>query len=209
MLKFNLDDIARFAARIKLLNLSEADVAPLLENYERIMEEDNRKGVLAGTDKNGIAAPPLRYRPINARKMTLEDRLGQRPNLRRGKYAGLQPATGNMLANNNLTTSAYRKLDGPRLAPRKQFSRVITNVEISSLPDVTKRGAYVVILAWKDIVTPKGKHFLINHFTGRGQSLYDLRGVRPAGISKMRDSLRSWCMLTIRGKSLSELGGNR
>lgn len=203
MLKFNLDDVARFAERLKRLNLSEGDVTRLLKNWERLMEEDNRKGVLAGTDKDGNLAPRLKYRPVNVRKMTVEERLGQRPNLRRGKYGGLQKATGNLLANNNLTTSAYRKLDGPRLAPRKQFSRVITNAETSSFPEVNQHGVYVVVLAWKDIVTPKGKHFLINHFTGNGQARYDLRGVRPGGIEKMRDSLRSWAMLTIRGKSLS------
>jgi hypothetical protein len=208
MLKFNLDDVARFAARVKRLDLTRGDVEPLLENWGRQLEEGNRKGVLAGLDKDGNAAPPLKYRPKGpSRKLTLEERLGQRPNLRRGRYGGLAPASGTLLANNNLSSSAYRQLDGPRLAPRKQFSRVITNAAPGHYPDVTHRGIWYVELAWGEVMSPKGVHFLKFHFNGEGQPPYDLRGIRPNDKEKMLKALRSWCMLTIRDKAFMGSGG--
>ncbi len=212
MLKFNLEDCARFAARMKRLDLTRADVTPLLENWERQLEDGNRKGVLAGTDGAGNPMIPVTYRPVGQvrKKLTLGERLGQRPNKRRGEYGGIGPVQGGLLANNNLTSQAYRQLDGPPLAPRRQFSRVITNAVTGNYPDVTQRGVYYVELAWGEVVSPKGFHFLPVHFKGlplgkHGPSIKrDLRGVRAADKEKMLKSLRSWCMLTIRGKAFLE-----
>jgi len=53
MLKFDLADVARFAARLQRLHLEKQDIKPLLEHWERRLEEGNRKGVLAGTDGKG------------------------------------------------------------------------------------------------------------------------------------------------------------
>jgi hypothetical protein len=215
MLKFNLDDVARFAARMKRLDLTRGDVTPLLKNWERQMEEGNRKGVLAGTDGAGNPMVPVSYRPVGQvrNKLTLGERLGQRPNKRRGEYGGIGPAQGGLLANNNLTSKAYRQLDGPPLAPRRQFSRVIANAATDNYPDVTHRGVYYVELAWGEVVSPKGFHFLPVHFEGKplgkhGPSIKrDLRGVRPADKEKMLKALRAWCMLTIRGKAFLESVG--
>ena len=215
VLKFNLDDVARFAARMKRLDLTRGDVKPLLENWERQMEEGNRKGVLAGTDGAGNPMVPVTYRPVGTarKKLTLGERLGQRPNKRRGEYGGIGPATGGLLANNNLTSKAYRQLDGPPLAPRRQFSRVIANAITGNYPDVTHPGVYYVQLAWVEVVSPKGFHFLPVHFDGKPLGKHgpritrDLRGVRPADKEKMLKSLRSWCMLTIRGKAFLESVG--
>ncbi len=208
MFKFNLDDVARFAARLKRLDLAKQDVLPLLEHWERRLEEGNRKGVLAGTDGNGNPMIPVTYRPNGqGRKLTVAERLGQRPNLRRGKYAGIGAAQGGLRANNNLTSTAYRQLDGPPLAPRRQFSRVITNAATANYPDVTQHGVWYVELAWGDVVSPKGFRFLPVHFNGlplgRGGPCKrrDLRGIRPATRELMLRAFRSWAMLTIRNKA--------
>jgi len=215
MLKFNLDDVARFAARMKRLDLTRGDVTPLLENWERQMEEGNRKGVLAGTDGAGNPMIPVTYRPVGKarKKLTLGERLGQRPNKRRGEYGGFGPAQGGLLANNNLSSKAYRQLDGPPLAPRRQFSRVIANATTGHYPDLINRGVYYVELAWGDVVSPKGFAFLPVHFEGKplgkhGPSIKrDLRGIRPPDKEKMLKALRAWCMLTIRGKAFLESVG--
>ncbi len=212
MLKFNLDDVARFAARMKRLDLTRGDVTPLLENWERQMEEGNRKGVLAGTDGAGHPMIAVTYRPAGQvrKKLTLGERLGQRPNSRRGVYGGIGPARGGLLANNNLTSRAYRQLDGPPLAPRRQFSRAIANAVTGNYPDVTRRGVYYVELAWGEVASPKGFHFLPVHFEGKplgkhGPSIKrDLRGIRPGTRESMLKALRAWCMLTIRAKAFLE-----
>ncbi len=215
MLKFNLDDVARFAARMKRLDLTRGDVTPLLLNWERQMEEGNRKGVLAGTDGAGKPMIAVTYRPVGQvrKKLTLGERLGQRPNKRRGEYGGIGPAQGGLLENNNLTSKAYRQLEGPPLAPRRQFSRVITNAATGHYPDMTHPGVYYVELAWGEVVSPKGFHFLPVHFDGKPlgrngpRKKRDLRGIRPEDKEKMLKSLRSWCMLTIRGKAFWESVG--
>ena len=184
-------------------------MTPLLEHWERRLEEGNRKGVLAGTDGAGNPMIPVTYRPVGqARKrLTLGERLGQKPNKRRGEYGGIGPAQGGLLPNNNLTSRAYRQLDGPPLAPRKQFSRVIANAVTGHYPDVTSKGVYYVELAWGEVVSPKGVHFLKFHFNGEGQPRRDLRGIRPQTRELMLKAFRSWAMLTIRGKAFLESVG--
>lgn len=212
MLRFNLADVARFASRLKRLDLTRGDVTPLLENWERQMEDGNRKGVLAGTDGAGNPMIPVTYRPVGParKKLTLGERLGQRPNKRRGEYGGIGPAQGGLLPNNNLTSRAYRQLDGKPLAPRGPFSRVITNAVPGHYPDVTAKGVYYVELAWGDVVSPSGFHFLVVHFDGlpigkHGPRIKrDLRGIRPGTKESMLRSFRSWAMLTIRGKAFLE-----
>jgi hypothetical protein len=212
MMKFNLSDCGRFAARIHRLDLTRGDVTPLLLNWERQMEAGNRKGVLAGTDKNGVPMIAVTYRPVGEarKKLTLGERLGQKQNKRRGEYGGMMAAQGGLLANNNLTSAAYRQLDGPPLAPRRQFSRTITNAVPGHYPDMIKPGVYYVELAWGEVVSPSGYHFLKVHFDGlplgkNGPRITrDLRGVRPDDKQKMIASLRRWCMLTIRGKAFLE-----
>jgi hypothetical protein len=212
MMKFNMADCGRFAARIARLDLTRGDITPLLLNWERQLEEGNRKGVLAGTDKDGHPLIAVTYRPVGPprKKLTLGERLGQKQNKRRGEYGGMMAAQGGLLANNNLTSAAYRQLGGPPLAPRRQFSRVISNAVTGHYPDMVKPGVYYVELAWGEVVSPKGFHFLKVHFDGlplgrNGPRIKrDLRGVRPDDRLKMIKSLRSWCMLTIRGKAFLE-----
>lgn len=212
MISFNLADCGRFAARIKRLDLTRGDMTPLLKNWERLMEAGNRAGILAGTDGKGQPMIAVTYRPVGParKKLTIGERLGQKQNKRRGEYGGMMAAQGGLLANNNLTSAAYRQLDGPPLAPRRQFSRTITNATTGNYPDLVQHGVYYVELAWGEVVSPSGFHFLPVHFKGlalgkNGPCIKrDLRGVRPADIEKMRASLRRWCALTIRGKAFLE-----
>ena len=215
MMKFDMGDCGRFAARIKRLDLTRGDITPLLLNWERLLEAGNRKGVLAGTDGKGQAMIAVTYRPVGTprKKLTLGERLGQKVNKRRGEYGGTMAAGGGLLTNNNLTSAAYRQLDGPPLAPRRQFSRVISNAVTGHYPDMTTRGVYYVELAWGEVVSPTGYRFLKVHFDGQplgknGPSIKrDLRGIRPDDRAKMIKSLRSWCALTIRGKAFMESVG--
>ena len=123
--------------------------------------------------------------------MSLSERLGQRVNKKRGRLAGVGSyAEHGILPNNNLSSSAYRQLTGPPLAPRGQFSRVITNFETTTFQTET-HGSWVVIGTWKDVASPKGFHFLPALFETR-----NLRGVRPDDLEKMRATILPWAKLT-------------
>ncbi len=205
MFQVNLADIGRFGARVRLLTIFARPNDPvlvravieLLESWERRLEEGNRKGVLAGTDKDGHPAPIPTYRPFNPAKLTLAQRLGQSARLRRGRY---NPGMGA-----NLTTAEYRRLTGPFLAPRKQFSRVVTNVETGHGRDPARPYVWFATLAWRDVVSRTGFHFLPVFFDGlpigRNGPIkrYDLRGVRPVDREKMKGDLNAWAKLLIRG----------
>ncbi len=173
---------------------------PLMEHWELLMEEGNRKGVLAGTDKDGNPMLPVTYRPFNPREMSLGERLGQRINLKRGRYAGIgRYSQYGILPNNNLSSSAYRQLTGPPLAPRSQFSRVITNfVTVSFQPQ--EHGYWLVIGTWGQVVNVSGYHFLPDLFDGNPPQIgpRDLRGVRPDDVKKMRETILPWAKLTVR-----------
>jgi hypothetical protein len=202
MMRCDLGDLGRFASRVKRLTLFAGDpgdpvlvraMADLLESWERLVEEGNRKGLLAGLDAQGHPAPPLKYRPKGGvRKLTVEQRLGQHPRKGRGKYYGGKSA--------GLSSTDYRHLDGPRDAPRKQFSRVITNAAMTHGRVQGERHIWFVQLAWVDIVSKKGYHFLPVLCTGNKTiPPYEIRGIRPPDVTKMREALQSWSKLLIRG----------
>ena len=202
MMRFDLGDLGRFAAHVKRLTLFAGPpddpvlvraMDDLLESWERLVEEDNRKGLLASQDKDGHPAPRLRYRPIGeVRKLTLEQRLGQHPRKGRGKYYGGKKA--------GLRSTDYRHLDGPRDVPRRQFSRAITNAAMTHGRVTGERHGWFVQLAWFDIVSRKGYHFLPDLCKGTATiPPYEIRGIRPAGVTKMRAALQAWAKLLIRG----------
>jgi len=183
---------------------------PLMQHWERIAEENNRYKVLSGIDKDGNPAPDLTYRLTFAQrranyagakpvKLTIGQRLGQRGNFRRGREAGIGKYTehAGILENNNLTTAAYKLLDGPRLAPRRQFSRVITNFRTTSWQDDDPT-QWRMSGAWVEVVSVKGEHFLHFHFDGNGQKKYDLRGLTTSAVSEARAAIVPWAKLTIR-----------
>ena len=189
---FDDSGLRRVGARMtRLANLSAEDLDEISEAIQRIIVEDNRKGVLEGTDRNDVPAPPLSYRNGLGAKTRARGLRSEAFGTVRGRFKGVEPARGKMLANNNLTTAAYRRLTGPRDAPRRESSRVITN--LVALPS-EKRGTELVIqCGWMDVVSPKGFHFLPALFSGKsGAPPYDLRGVRRWGRNKAREIIRVW-----------------
>ena len=93
-------------------------------------------------------------------------------------------------ANNNLSTRQYKRLSGPPLAPRREASRVISNLRTRHR---VQGGALVVEGFWDDVVSAKGRPFLHAHFTGTNNlPRRDLRGVRPAGMRLARAIVREW-----------------
>ncbi len=160
----------------------ETDLMALGREWQAIMVEDNRKGVLSGTDKDDKPAPPLRYRMGKGRRTAARRAgFGRAAKLKFYRYAGSQ---------NNLTTAEYQKLTGPRLAPRRANSRTITNhaTEVRTSP----RGVHV-IGTWADVVDKSGRPFLQYHFNGTVRlERYDLRGVRQWGKTRALAALRDW-----------------
>jgi len=192
------DRLERRLTAIRDLHLW-AGIHDLMERWERIIEQDNRMGVLANSDKDGKPAPPLKYRPKGGViKLTVAQRLGQRPNKRRGIYTGAGDHASGI--NNNLTSTEYRHLDGPRLAPQKQFSRVITDLATGHGQDSDNPRIWFAEGVWVMVMSKKGVFFLKYHFDGgiKNTPPYDLQGIRPAGIMDMRDALREWGKSAIR-----------
>ncbi len=195
MATFDYAALGRLQSRLQ--GFVHADPAPLLAQWRVIIEEDNRKGVLAGLDKDGYPMPPVTYRP-------------KPPAMKWGKAKQAKHLKGaTSPTHNNLTPAQYRRLSGPPLAPRGIHSRVITNLLTGSGWD-SAEGVYFAEGAWFDVVSTKGVPFLEAHFTGawtgRNHATKlprrDLRGVRPWGRQQALAALVAW------GKSLvSKLAG--
>jgi hypothetical protein len=168
-----------------------ANVQPVLRALGAVIVEDNRAGVLAGTDKDGQPMPPLRYRNGAGRKTRFR---------KEGFGKGSKRRFADNPANDNLTNSQYRRLTGPRLAPRRAQSRSIKNLRLRvPILERTATGTrWVVSAAWVDVVSKKGVPFLAAHFNGRNRlPKYDLRGVRPAGMRKARELWIRWARAAI------------
>lgn len=183
------------AAVNRLAGVDAEDLAELEEELRRVIIEDNRKGVLEGTDRNDAPMEPLRYRNGSGVRTRARSMRSESFGSIRGRFKGVAPAPKSgrtVLANNNLTTKAYQQLTGPRLAPRREASRVITN--LLPLPSERRGDTLIIQCGWVDVVNPKGRQFLTFHFEGkvRGARAYDLRGVRRWGREKARYIVRQW-----------------
>lgn len=195
----DLTGLDRLTQRFRLLVNPNAQ--PLMVTWENVLDEDNRRGVLAGTGGDGMPLARVTYRPKYAsigplkkgqksRTLTTAQRLGQKASVRRGQY-------NQGMANGNLTTKEYQQLDGPPLAPRRQFSRVITNYRQTS--SQTSPTTWEAVGLWDGVVSTKGRSFLMYHFTGAGRlPRRDLRGVRPWGLERARVTARNWMIAEIR-----------
>jgi len=178
----------------KFGRLSNIDPTPLLTTWMRIIEEDNRKGVLAGLDKDGKPMAPVAYRPRTSKptKIGSKGAAGLRNNAntraRSGIFGGLGPMASGL--HNNLTRKQYERLAGPPLAPRGKFSRVITNLRTA----YGRLGVneWIAWGAWFEVVSTKRVPFLSAHFEGKGQKRRDLTGVRPEGLRKARRAAVAW-----------------
>jgi hypothetical protein len=170
---------------IKLGNLAHLDMAPLRVEVEAIIVEGNRRGILSGLDSAGVPLAKTTYR--NSRARFTPGRKGARKGTRKGRFQGL-----GALANGNLTSAEYRRLDGPPLAPRREQSRVITNFVTRSSQDAD--GALRFQAGWADVVSVKGIPFLPFHFAGstgkRRLPRRNLVGIRPVDQIEIRKAIR-------------------
>ena len=116
---------------------------------------------------------------------------------KRGRFMGLGVMSSGV--NNNLTSAQYRLLGGPPLAPRDQFSRVITNLKVTIGGPPNGSPNWYAEGAWDEVVNVQGQPFLKYHFDGTGRlPRRDLRGVRPQGVAKAVDALRNWAKDAVR-----------
>jgi hypothetical protein len=160
-----------------LRRIQHLDATPLMMSWQLIIEADNRQGVMAGIDKDGVPMAPVTYRPKGPPKRHL-----------RRKVGAYNPGVGG-----NLSSSEYRRLGGPPLAPRGTGSRVITNLLTGYEGPPTGAPMWAAIGYWEGVVSPKGNPFLRYHFTGAGRlPRRDLRGLRPAGRAKALTALTAW-----------------
>lgn len=168
-------------------SLGKPDPSDLLREWGKLIVEDNRAGVLAGIDKDGVPAPPLKYRGGSGTPTRFRKRTSQRFGTTAGRFKGMSsPGAG------NLTHDQYKRLTGPRLAPRRSESRAITNLTLRE-PYQDASGTWWVEAYWADVVSSKGRPFLRFHFNGtRWLPKYDLRGVRPQGKQMAMSLLRKW-----------------
>jgi len=200
--------------KARLARLAIPDATDLMQTWMAIIKADNKRGVLAGLDKDGNPMRPVTYRPVGApKKLTDAQRNTTNRRKRQGEFLGRGKAPAG--TNNNLTSAEYRKLGGPPLAPRGAFSRVITNLLTGftwpggseNVPPGIAGGQWAAIGYWEGVVSVKGVPFLIFHFEGRtdtGRSRKgalpqrDLRGVRPEGRREAREAAREWAVSQIR-----------
>ena len=189
-------------ALAKLKKLANPDPRTLMLTWMNIIDEDNRRGVMAGLDKDGNPLIPVTYRPrAEPLKPTAEQRNYAHPRKKRGTFAGLGVHPSGI--NNNLSYDEYVRLAGPPLAPRGAFSRVITNLKTR----FERQGnQWRAIGEWVEVVSVDGVEFLSAHFNGasvgRNHSITlpvrDLRGVRPEGKQEARDAMKEWAYDQIR-----------
>ena len=172
----DLSGLDRLTARLR--KLQDPDAKPLLFAWEKIISDDNRRGIMARTDAHGNPMAPVKYRPVGPKKQQLRPR-------RRGVMA-FQAAGGNLP-----TPAEYRRMTGPPTAPRGLGSRVITNLVFrSGRIDATR---WQAVGYWEGVVDRYGRPFLQYLFRK-----WDLRGVRPDGLMKAAKAARAWMISEIR-----------
>lgn len=179
-----------------LAKLGTPNPVPLQAATIKLMDEDNRKGVLAGTDKDGVPLAPVKYRPKRkVVKLSDRQRNGAKARAKKGGFGGFGPMAAGL--HNNLSRQEYEALSGPPLAPRGQFSRVITNYRFALFNHGPLR--FGVTGMWFEIVSMKGRKFLGAHLRGKGKlPVRDIAGIRPVGMLKIRTAFRNWAVDSIR-----------
>ena len=173
--------------------------------WSQIIDDDNRRGVLAGTDRYGNPMAPVTYRPaptLGIKRPNARQKNNPAKGARRGAFAGFGMHAAGL--HNNLTSAEYRRLAGPPLAPRGAFSRVITNLKTRFGRIGPRR--FECVGYWDEVVSTKGVPFLMAHFEGRrtGKNrrtrlpARDLRGLRPEGRRKAFAAMRAWALDLLR-----------
>jgi len=171
--------------------IAKADPQPLMMKYRRILEEDNKYGVLNQIAGDDSPIAPVTYRPDRKKKAITWSKGRQRGMKKKSAYTGMFEES----AYNNLSHQQYRLLSGPALAPRGLSSRLITNYRTAH-GHSGKR--WFAVGAWFDIVSGKGKPFMLGHFTGSGRNKRrDHRGLRTEGRRRIKEETHKWVMKLI------------
>jgi hypothetical protein len=165
----------------KLQRLADPDPTPVLEAWERVIDEDNTKGILAGTDKDDQPLKPVTYRPqVKVKRVTKNQR-----NNTRGEVSGFGPLAAGL--HNNLPYADYLALGGPPTAPRGKDSRVITNLVTGHGRDPAADDRWFAAGAWQEVVDVRGEPFLERMFRTR-----NLAGLRQWGRNRAVEVLKDW-----------------
>lgn len=179
MATLDLSGLDRLTERFR--RLINPNAKPLMLSWEKIIADDNQRGIMNRTDCHGYPMQPVTYRPIGPKKQQIKPQ-------RRGASAFQNPGAG-------LPTSAeYRRMTGPPTAPRGLGSRVITNLLFRS--GQTAATTWQTVGYWDGVVDRRRQPFLRYLFLR-----WDLRGVRPDGIAKAGSAARAWMIDEIRSES--------
>jgi len=173
----------------RLHGLADPDASDLMVDWEKIIYEGNRRGVLQGIDGHGRPMTPLKYR-------------NGRGNASKANRSGRGFGKGGGKRFDNLTTAEYRKLTGPRLAPRRLQSRSIANLVTGHGRDPSHHYQWFAVGNWDNVVNAKGEKFYMAHFEPKAGSRlpkYDLRPVRPEDKRLAKQVLRGWIRSVLRG----------
>lgn len=197
-----------FTARLETVENYADD---LVARWAAVLVEDNRRGILAGLDKDDRVMFPTSYRTSyvqagRTRAGYVKSAYGYAVNVSGGPGPGFKPGPAA-----NLRSSEYRKMTGPPLAPRGEASRVISNYTVA--PVLAASGEIGVQGGWDDVVDRRGRPFLKYHFSGtgmhrggayaswarrrgvgRGKNLprRNIAGLRDWGRKQARKELREW-----------------
>ena len=179
-------------------------VPVLLDGLCKDMAEGNRIGRLSGLDKNDNPLKACTYRGASKTiaKAARGGALYGVPTLKHYLGPELQLAShNNVLAaspgNGNLTSSEYKKLTGPPLAPRGSRSRTIINFFTQWIPDLY---SWTVRGQWVNVLSKKGVPILEAHFKGLGHlPVRDLQGIRPSTMVGMRARVDDWTENLLQG----------
>ncbi len=177
----NTQGLDLLIGRVRALTM--IDFSPLMIEWRTILEEDNVEGAMAGLDGFGNPLEPVTYRP--------DPRAGSRKTIDMTE-----------LVNGNLSSQAYRTLDGPPLAPRGLDSRIVTHFETAHGREANPDEWYA-LGAWKDVLSIASVPFLPFHFRGEGNlPVRDLAHVRPTAMAKARQALRDFVNGILRGQGI-------
>lgn len=160
---------------------SDPDLEDLCLMLEDVIAEDNRRGVLAGQDKDG--APMV----ATVREATPEGHwvTYRLPDGKPARYfqAGRSPTPG--------APPWVSEGDGPPMAPRREQSRVIANLKTAHAR--TGPDGWIVFGAWENVLSNRGVSFLPFHFEGQGRlPTRDLAGLRPQGLQEALEIVSAW-----------------
>lgn len=214
----SLDGTRSFFTRLETLN---DYIGYLMQSWGKVLVEDNRRGVLAGLDKNGYRVTPTNYRTSMTQAgvdrptyvKVVPNPFGApdwKTNISGGHADGFKPGAGA-----NLSTRQYKQLSGPPLAPRGMASRIISNYTVAPVQGLNNH-EWGVEGGWDDVVDKRGQPFLKYHFSGTGRNVggvylwspvfgpnsrpgrgrnlpqRDMRGLRDWGKKKAREHLNQW-----------------